>query len=700
MKAALEKQQASLESIDQLTQKLVAIDGLGLIEERNIDKDGDRIEAVLKAGLLSTTGPGLNSNIIKLSGLIASAVKTLAAGNIAGMNMANDVSGEKDEKKTFRTLGPRVDEMKKSAADFFTARGFLDKTGISKRNSGGLISEYLDRAEYNKKGFVGPGSPKVGSEEKQQEAERKADKTNDLLEKIAENTLDTNKKLEEEKKKDKTPERKEEKSLLSSVADKLTSLIPTGKAGLGKIGSKVGTTVADLAKKPGITGKLAGAASKVNGASLLKGAKGFGIGTVLGIGGDLVADTLGRDTKAGATADIVGDTASWAGTGAMIGSVVPGVGTAIGAAVGGAAGFAKSMYDNWGTLFGKKEAAKDEKLKAGHSKFEAKGFSEMKFSQNDPENYAKFKKYKAELYKEELERIQQKFGHKKATRGDKFSARMYATDYAIMKFKKEILAAGAAKSIVGTGKYAQDVSPTKNNAKTEEQKKDVKFDSTTAADGLGVNDNVESVSASDTGVGKFARGVKSMFGFAGKNDAEHGLSNRMTRRESFGKGQSITYYDDKSYAISGAEGTKRYNKDNELVYTDSPTFGGFQTRKYSDGREWQEQTSKVGENGTARYRKWKSGETETDYDLGIAKVKMKADASGKATQKSIDVYSDSADSAEVKSLMKALAKDKSSQGASVNVISPSTNTQIASYNLPVRKDDSSLNRYTGSRLSY
>lgn len=88
------------------------------------------------------------------------------------------------------------------------------------------------------------------------------------------------------------------------------------------------------------------------GGKLLGHLKGGLIGAGIGIGADYLADSLGRDTKAGAAADITGQAATYAGLGATIGSFVPGIGTLVGGAVGGVAGAAKGLYDNWGTISG------------------------------------------------------------------------------------------------------------------------------------------------------------------------------------------------------------------------------------------------------------------------------------------------------------------------------------------------------------
>lgn len=90
------------------------------------------------------------------------------------------------------------------------------------------------------------------------------------------------------------------------------------------------------------------------GGKLLKGVKGFGVGSLVSIGGDLAAGAA-RDaghTKTAAWADMASTTAGMAGTGALIGSVIPGVGTAIGAGIGGVLGAGMGVYQNWGNFFG------------------------------------------------------------------------------------------------------------------------------------------------------------------------------------------------------------------------------------------------------------------------------------------------------------------------------------------------------------
>ena len=141
-----EKAQKSLETIANATKKDTIIQVLQLMRERNIDDDGDRIEEQLKR---------INGSMHGGMGLGGSPSSSSGSG---GSGKMQGPGVDLERRKQFRTLGVRVNEFKDSAKDFFTARGFLDKTGIARRGSGSLLSEHLDKAEFEKKGFVGPDS--------------------------------------------------------------------------------------------------------------------------------------------------------------------------------------------------------------------------------------------------------------------------------------------------------------------------------------------------------------------------------------------------------------------------------------------------------------------------------------------------------------------------------------------------------------
>jgi hypothetical protein len=122
-------------------------------------------------------------------------------------------------------------------------------------------------------------------------------------------------------------------------------------------GSSMIETAADLAgnvgKKGGGMLSKAGKFLGKAGPGLLKGGVGALGGMALEAGGESLKEN-GYE-KTGGAVSTLGTAASYAGTGAMIGSVIPGVGTAIGAGVGGAIGLGKGLYDNWGSMFGKKK---------------------------------------------------------------------------------------------------------------------------------------------------------------------------------------------------------------------------------------------------------------------------------------------------------------------------------------------------------
>lgn len=89
------------------------------------------------------------------------------------------------------------------------------------------------------------------------------------------------------------------------------------------------------------------AGSAIRSPNALKLMKGVGVGAVLGIGGDLLADYVGKETSAGKAISTLSTTASMASTGAMLGSLLGPLGTLVGGAVGGLGGLAYGLYSNY-----------------------------------------------------------------------------------------------------------------------------------------------------------------------------------------------------------------------------------------------------------------------------------------------------------------------------------------------------------------
>ena len=154
MQQLLKKQTDTLTKLEENSKQDKLIQIAQLLQGKNIDDDGDRLEEQLKElnknvkTLNEKTGDSLNSNVIKLF----KATQKATAGVARGLNdsEAQGITDKVGERRQFNTLKPRVENFKEGVKDFFTMRGFLDKTGIAKRGSGGIVSEYLDRGEAKK----------------------------------------------------------------------------------------------------------------------------------------------------------------------------------------------------------------------------------------------------------------------------------------------------------------------------------------------------------------------------------------------------------------------------------------------------------------------------------------------------------------------------------------------------------------------
>jgi hypothetical protein len=154
MQQLLKKQTDTLTKLEENAKQDKLIQIAQLLQGKNIDDDGDRLEEQLKElnknvkTLNEKTGDSLNSNVIKLF----KATQKATAGVARGLNDSETqgITDKVGERRQFNTLKPRVENFKAGVKDFFTMRGFLDKTGIVKRGSGGIVSEYLDRGEAKK----------------------------------------------------------------------------------------------------------------------------------------------------------------------------------------------------------------------------------------------------------------------------------------------------------------------------------------------------------------------------------------------------------------------------------------------------------------------------------------------------------------------------------------------------------------------
>jgi hypothetical protein len=183
MQTVLANQQNSLNKLLELSKQDRLLQLIQTKESINIDKDGDKnleelkkINASIKDLNESSNDKskgGVNSNVIKLFTEIKKTteqVKQLAqAGSpispvskeqtkLQGLArsplskaQAKDITGMAMDRRQYRSIGDRAGEFKEKAKDFFTMRGFLDKTGIVERGTGGVFSDMLDKREERQK---------------------------------------------------------------------------------------------------------------------------------------------------------------------------------------------------------------------------------------------------------------------------------------------------------------------------------------------------------------------------------------------------------------------------------------------------------------------------------------------------------------------------------------------------------------------
>jgi hypothetical protein len=150
MQQILEKQNKSLEKLVELSKQDRLLQLIQTKETINIDEDGDKtVEALEKIDksindmskkMNDTSKGGINSNVAKLHAEIKKSAEN-----------AKEITATAMDRRQFRGIGDRVGGVKESVKDFFTMRGFLDKTGIVQRGTGGIISDTLDRREERQK---------------------------------------------------------------------------------------------------------------------------------------------------------------------------------------------------------------------------------------------------------------------------------------------------------------------------------------------------------------------------------------------------------------------------------------------------------------------------------------------------------------------------------------------------------------------
>lgn len=155
MKQILEKQEKQLNEIKTLSKKdnVVQLAQVALQTKTDKDlKDGqertndklDEIKKTLENGFTKETPKSLNSNVIKLFKEVEKQSK-LIKKNQMNPQVAAAVTDKAMKVPQFKQIGERFEGLTKGFKDFFTLKGFLNKTGLVDENSGGIISTAVNK---------------------------------------------------------------------------------------------------------------------------------------------------------------------------------------------------------------------------------------------------------------------------------------------------------------------------------------------------------------------------------------------------------------------------------------------------------------------------------------------------------------------------------------------------------------------------
>lgn len=120
-------------------------------------KSSDHIEAVndtLKKGLTEDNGTSLNSNVYKLFKEVEKQTKIIKESKdkapTIGAEKAEDITKKSMGMDQFKTISERMSDFGKGFKDFFTVKGFLNKTGIVDKDSTGIVGTAVNRRAAKK----------------------------------------------------------------------------------------------------------------------------------------------------------------------------------------------------------------------------------------------------------------------------------------------------------------------------------------------------------------------------------------------------------------------------------------------------------------------------------------------------------------------------------------------------------------------
>lgn len=110
-------------------------------------KSIDKSVTQVTDSLVKKTGDGITSNTKKLFDEIKNQTKVIQKLSKDEIKSITETALERPQQKN---IGTRVEKMMGGAKDFFTMRGFMDKTGIVKKGTGGILDNMLQNREEKK----------------------------------------------------------------------------------------------------------------------------------------------------------------------------------------------------------------------------------------------------------------------------------------------------------------------------------------------------------------------------------------------------------------------------------------------------------------------------------------------------------------------------------------------------------------------
>jgi hypothetical protein len=230
MQKILAEQHKTMKSVETLQRTNNVIQLAELYEQRKTDKNTEifdveikKLNKTIEESMKGKTGDGLNSNIIRLFKEVqkqTEGMRKLTKPEVKG------ITDQAMGRRQYRGVAERLGGVKENVKDFFTMRGFLDKTGIVKRGTGGIVSDALDKREEkqnyikermkmdptkNLKGEAGAAKAFAAQFDKQQEIQKDMRKNEAALKKMKDLGF-------KEEQIDRSPEGKRKKELATELA--------------------------------------------------------------------------------------------------------------------------------------------------------------------------------------------------------------------------------------------------------------------------------------------------------------------------------------------------------------------------------------------------------------------------------------------------------------------------------------------------